>query len=192
MPQNPYTDEGCGRLISRQISWRWGTVDGDHKSPKKLPERWAFCDRREIIHTTPKWVQTGHRLAKQEAKGQKFSMWADSMTTGQQIFQEVINVDPKYCPGAAFESGIKPVKWLHLHPSLITQKLLSDFIWLQTQKKKDTRRHKHSWLTLQWSNSSSAGALFFPISPADRPWRAPSKAPHFNMASSSVSQNDKI
>lgn len=32
-------------------------------------------------------------------------MWADSMTTGQQLFMEVICEDPKYCPGAAFKNG---------------------------------------------------------------------------------------
>lgn len=55
-------------------------------------------------------------------------MWADSMTTGQQLFMEVICEDPKYCPGAAFKNGT----WAKTATaSFCDQEELRHFIWLK-------------------------------------------------------------
>lgn len=144
MSQNPYTGEGREKLISRQIFWRRGTVDGDHGVHRNFMTDWRSVTGRPIIHTTLDWVQTGHRLAKQEAKGQKFSMWADSMTTGQQTCKEVIYVDPKYSPGAAFKgTNWDKNLWSSLFHDLstmlsaseITQKLLHVLILTSNRDK---------------------------------------------------------
>lgn len=101
MSRNPYTDECREKLISRQIFGGINTVDGYRRVQRNFMADGRCVTARSITHTTLDGVQTGHRLAKQEAKGQEFSMWADSMTTGQQTCEEVICANPKYCPSAA-------------------------------------------------------------------------------------------
>lgn len=99
MALNRYGREGREKLISGRTSCQRGTVDGYRRRPKKKgkPSRAVSYLRREGRSFTRLWneAQTGHRLAKQKVRGQRFSAWADSVTAGQQLFLEVICEDPR-------------------------------------------------------------------------------------------------